>query len=248
MKPHLLATLVLLCGPLFVASLTHNVSAQRQLEENEAAMAEYADAANFQNNGATDLAIESWKQFLDKYPKNELASKAAHYLGVCYMQQKPPKYAPAIRAFEQAVVDREYDLRQESLSNLGFCFFTTAGSGGQDATRDSEKLRQAQTAFEELLKEDAKGQFADRALFYLGEINYGLDNAKDAVKNFDQFLKLPNSEASPLYDKTLYARGVALEELDQYEPAFDSYRKLMKETKDDGLANEVRVRMGDVLI
>lgn len=42
-----------------------------------AAVAIYADAANFQTNGAIDLAIGSWQEFLKKFPKDKLAPKAA---------------------------------------------------------------------------------------------------------------------------------------------------------------------------
>ena len=37
------------------------------------AMAIYADAANFQTNGAIDLAIERWEAFLQAYGNHELA-------------------------------------------------------------------------------------------------------------------------------------------------------------------------------
>src|SRR5262245_40581473 len=52
------------------------------------AVALYADAANFQNNGAFELAVEEWGKFLTKFPKDPLTPKAQHYNGVCNLQLK----------------------------------------------------------------------------------------------------------------------------------------------------------------
>ena len=48
----------------------------------------YSDAASLQNNGAFELAAEDWEKFLQKFPKDPLAAKAQHYLGVCNLQLK----------------------------------------------------------------------------------------------------------------------------------------------------------------
>ena len=71
--------------------------------QSEAAMAAYADAANFQTGGAIDLAIDGWQSFLTKYPKHPMVADAAHYLGVCYMQQEVPDYSAAAKAFGKAL-------------------------------------------------------------------------------------------------------------------------------------------------
>src|SRR5688572_31409613 len=42
----------------------------------------YREAANLQNNGAFDVAAEEWQKFLKDFPKDPLAAKALHYLGV----------------------------------------------------------------------------------------------------------------------------------------------------------------------
>ena len=72
-------------------------------ESDEKALAAYADAANFQNNGASDLAIEAWHKYLKDFPDHDLAPKAAHYLGICYMQNAAPDYEAATKAFGLAL-------------------------------------------------------------------------------------------------------------------------------------------------
>ncbi|EMI58179.1 tetratricopeptide repeat protein, partial [Rhodopirellula sallentina] len=83
---------LLLTSILVLASVPTTLRAQDDgAKSDPAAMALYADAANFQTNGAVDLAIENWQQFLSRYPDHKLAPKVAHYLGVCYMQSDPPE-------------------------------------------------------------------------------------------------------------------------------------------------------------
>ena len=53
-----------------------------------AAVAKFSDAANLQNNGAFDLAIEEWTDFLAKFPGDPLAPKAQYYLAVCHVELK----------------------------------------------------------------------------------------------------------------------------------------------------------------
>jgi cellulose synthase operon protein C len=212
---------------------------------NEKAMALYADAANFQTNGALELAIEGWTKFLTKYPDEPFASKAAHYLGVCYMQQATPDYPAAIGAFEKAVKDAKSELREESLVNLGWCQYAAAGEGEQ---QDKARLQSAMETFRTLLKEKPASKFADRALFYGGEAAYALGNAKDAIAFYDKLIAMESAKDSPLRCATFYARGVALEDLQKLDDAVVSYRQLIDGCKDDRLLVDARVRVGDVYI
>ena len=106
----------------------------------DAAIAAYADAANFQTGGATDLAIQAWNRFLEDYPEHELASKALHYLGVCHMQTEEPNYLAATQAFGKALKNSNHELREESLANQGWCLYAsvgtpTAGTGPRDTNQ-----------------------------------------------------------------------------------------------------------------
>jgi TolA-binding protein len=92
-----------LCVVLCLQPLTGMLQVHGQDDKGEAAMAAYADAANFQTGGATNLAIDGWQSFLSKYPKHPMAADAAHYLGVCYMQLETPDYIAAAKAFGRAL-------------------------------------------------------------------------------------------------------------------------------------------------
>ncbi len=61
------------------------------------ALTMYADAANYQNNGAYELAAEEWSRFVARFGEDPLAAKAQHYRGVCLQQLK--QYAEAAKAY-----------------------------------------------------------------------------------------------------------------------------------------------------
>ncbi len=235
------AVWMLLAGSLIAVT----PSAGQEATENEQAMAAYADAANFQTNGAIELAIEAWKKYLETYPNEPLVAKAWHYLGVCYMQQAQPDYILAAQAFAQAVKDPQSELREESLVNLGWCQFAAAG---QQEQPDEPRLKEALAAFKTLIKEKPNSKYLDRALFYAGESAYALGQPREAVAYYDKLLGLEASKESPLRCDTFYARGIALEDLQRYDDAMASYRQLLEGCQDDRLIIDARIRMGDASI
>ncbi len=244
--PKSIARLVLILVVVAVLSSSETAcTGQDAANYNEKAMALYADAANFQTNGALELAVEGWKKYLDKYPEEDYASKAAHYLGVCYMQQAQPDYAAACDAFERSVKDSKSELREESLVNLGWCQFAAAGDGEK---QDAKRLKSSLDTFKTLLKEKPTSKFADRALFYGGEAAYALGDTKTAVSFYDRLIAMDSAKDSPLRCDTYYARGVALEEMQKLDDAIKSYHQLIEGCKDEQLASDARVRIGDVLI
>src|SRR3954468_19003502 len=87
----------------FCAALVGSANGQQKAapaSSNEAALA-FREAANFQNNGAFEIAAEEWQKFLKDYPKDAYATKARHYLGVCQLQMK--QYAAAAASFEAVI-------------------------------------------------------------------------------------------------------------------------------------------------
>ena len=214
-------------------------------ESTEESIAAYADAASFQTNGAFDLAIESWSTFLDDYGDDPLASKAAHYLGVCQMQKDPPDYRAASKAFARALKDKNYDLREETLANQGWCLYASAGEGQQ---RDKKLLKETIQTFQTLEKENRSSRFLDRAYFYIAEAYYGLSDRTNAVKYYDKLLSLPGAKDSPLRCDALYARGIAYEEANKIDQAVASFQQLLGSCENEELITDVHLRLGDMMI
>lgn len=216
----------------------------------EEALALYADAANFQTNGALPLAIETWKKFLEQFPDSPLVPKAAHYLGVCYMQRDEPDLEAAIVALRRAAEHRQSELRQESLVNLGWCLLATAADdpAADEQQRQTERLEEALETFRTLLKEAPRSKYADRALFYGGEAAYALGNAESALKFYDSLLGLDSAQDSPLRCDAHYARGIVMEELDRPAEAINSFRRLVEDCHQSPLVADALIRLGDASI
>ena len=236
------ALVLVLCTTLIPSRLT---AEDRDAASDEKSMAAYADAANFQTNGALDLAIEAWNEFLKDHADDPMASKAAHYLGVCYMQHDEPDYVAAANAFRKALKDSRYDLREESLVNHGWCLYAAAGDGVE---RDARLLKEALKTFALLRKEFPGSRFIDRAIFYSAEAAYGLGETRQAIKFYDELLTFAGAKDSPLRCDALYARGVAYEDLKQVDKAVASFRQLLSGCDRADLIADVHLRMGDAAI
>ncbi len=214
-------------------------------EANEQQMAAYADASNFQTNGAIPAAIDAWNKYLDQYPQSPLAAKASHFLGICYMQQATPDYSAAVTAFQRAIEDKESELREESLVNLGWCQFATAGEG---ENRDPQRLQAALDTFKTLVKEKPTSKYVDRALFYAGEAAYALGNHGEAVALYDRLLELESSKDSPLRCDALFARGLALEASQRFGEALAAYRQVLESCAQGDTVIDAKIRLGDTSI
>ncbi|MEM9367480.1 MAG: tetratricopeptide repeat protein [Planctomycetota bacterium] len=213
--------------------------------DDEAALAVYADASNFQTNGAFALAVENWEKFLAEHSDHELAPMAAHYLGVSHMQSEPVDLDAAVEAFKRALRDEDYDLREESMANLGWCYFASAGTG-PDAI--PSRLRRAIQAYEELIQEYPRSTYLDRAHYYCGEANYALGETSQAVKCYDTMLSLKDIRQSPLRCDAFYARGVAHEDLGNGALAAQSFDQLVSGCPNSDLIADVYLRIGDLKI
>ena len=74
------------------ANTSQNTKTNSKLSEKEKraerARELYADAANAQNNGAFELAVEMWAKMIKEFPEDALAPSAHHFLGICHLQKK----------------------------------------------------------------------------------------------------------------------------------------------------------------
>lgn len=217
-------------------------------KSNPAAINYFADAANFQNNGAFELAVDEWKKLLKEYPSDPLASKASHYLGVCYMQQAKPDYSAAATSFAKAMGDAKLDVRDESLINLGWCEFMLAREAAADSPDQRKLLKQALDTFAEYIKSYPQGATIDQALFFSGEIEFSLGNAKKAVEYHEQLIKAKQLANSKWRPDAQVAVGVALEELKQDEAAREIYQNFLKEVPENKLRGKVTLRLADLLL
>jgi TolA-binding protein len=228
-------TLLRACLILLVLLLASVAAAQESSAE---AKTLYADAANLQNNGAFDLAVEEWQKFLKEFAKDPLAPKAKHYLGVCLMQQK--KYPEAVAAFDAVQKDNpKFELLEDTLLNLGWSQY-------QLALKDKSLLPTAADSFTALLDKFPEGKFSDQALYFLGEANYQQGKKAEAAAAYSRLVK--EQEKSPLRCDALYALGVAQEELGKYPEAGAAYDLYLADCAKNELVTEVRMRKAETVL
>ncbi|HTN75901.1 MAG TPA: tetratricopeptide repeat protein, partial [Pirellulaceae bacterium] len=228
----------LLCFALGTSSF-HAVSAQdAPAKSSPEAEAMYADAANFQNNNSFELAAEEWGKFLTKYPKDPLAAKAQHYLGVCQLQLK--KFDKSAEAFALVVKNYpKFEMLEDAYLNLGWSQYSQGAA-------DPKKLEAAAATFAEMLKAYPKGKFADQALYFQGEAYYQTGKKAEAAASYATLLK--GFEKSTLRADATYALGVTQEELLQWAEAGQTYDLFLKEFPQSELLTEVRMRKAETVL
>ena len=201
----------------------------------------YQDAANAQNGMAFDLAEEGWRKLLKDFPKDPLAAKAQHYLGICLLQQK--KLAEAVTAFEAVVKNYpKFEFLEDSLLNLASTQYTLAAGGKKDI------YPAAADSFAALLKQFPKGKFIEEALYLQGESLYAQDTPEKkaaAVASYEQLVK-DYPKAARRAD-ALYALGFTLEELGKYPEAGENFDLFLKEFPDHALKTEVQMHKAETV-
>lgn len=216
-----------------------DVKAQPAGESSREALIVYGDAANFQNNGAFDLAAEEWTKFLKKFPNDPLAAKARHYSGVCNLQLK--EYKKAADAFAAVIKDHpNFDQLQDAYLNLGWCQYSLAG------TDNNGQYAAAAKTFSQMLAKYPQGKYTDQALFFLAESEYHQGKKKEAATSYQKLLD--SFANSSLRSDAAYALGVTQEELGKYAEAGKAYDLFLTEFADSDLADEVNMRKAETVL
>ena len=226
------------CAWLVIAACTAPLATAA--DSPEEAIRKFADAANFQNNGAYDLALEEWGKFLAKFPKDPLVPKAQHHQGVCYLQLK--KYDEAATAFDAVIKKHpKFELIDDAYINLGWCRYSIA-----QAKQDPKSYQIAAETFAKLLKAKPKSAHAAEALFFQGESLYLAGQVKECIKPYQTLLQ--QHKASELVCDAAYGLGVAYEELKEYGQAQKYYDQFLGQCKQNELANEVLMRKAEMVL
>ncbi len=206
----------------------------------------FADAANAQNNGAYDLAIENWEKMLKEFPKDALASSARHFLGICYLQKGEPDFPKAIVEFKLALQDSELKQREEAMINLGWSLYQKHFVEGAKET--SKDLGEAVKVLRVAIERYPDGSFLDKALFYVAEAEARLGQHKDAIEHYRLLIQNKRLEGSTVRPDAIFGIGLTYEEMNQPILALEYYDTFLTNYKDHPLANDVRLRAADLTL
>jgi TolA-binding protein len=235
-----------IAATIALATLASWVSAPAAAQEKPAeaksspeALQLYRDAANFQNNKAFELAVEEWQKFLKDHPKDPLAAKAQHYLGVCQLQLK--QVEAAVASFEAVIKNHpKFELLEDTYLNLASSQYALAASG------KAESYAKASETFAALIKDYPKGKYVEESLFYQGESLYAQGRKEEAIASYDRLVK--EFEKSKRRADTLYALGVTQEEIGKHADAGKTYDIFLKDFASSPLATEVRMRKAETVL
>lgn len=219
----------------------------QQAGQNDRALAYFANAADYQNGGAFELAAEEWEKLVKDFPDETQASAAWHHLGICNLRRKEPNRQRAIEAFRNALKDSKMEHREESLINLAWALISQARGRSADVEKQKQELGEARRVLSEFMKSYSDSAYADQAAFYLGEIDQSLGDNRRASEHFRNFLSNKSFAQSPLRPDAVYALAVACGELKQPAEAERWYQEFLDQHSSHSLANEVRLRLSDLL-
>jgi cellulose synthase operon protein C len=225
-----------------------NKAVQTQDGGNKRALSYFANAADYQNAGAFELAAEEWEKLVKEFPSEAQTSTAWHHLGICNLQRKEPNFQRAIEAFRESLKDPKLELREETLVNLSWALFSqsrkmTAGSPEQ--TRQLEDARAHLTDFPKTYPDST---YLDQAIFYLGDIEHQLGNRRAAIGQFKRFLENDKLTKSSLRPDAQYALAVAYQEEGEAAEAGRRYQEFLSSYANHKLADEVRIRAAELLL
>lgn len=207
-------------------------------ESSSEAKQAFADAANFQNNGSFEGAAGEWELFLKKHPKDPLAGKAQHYLGVCRLQLKD--FDKAATAFEAVVKNYpKFEYLEETLYNLASAQYSLAGQGKEGW---HEK---AAANFAELIKQFPKTKYAEEAIYYQGEALYSAGKKPEAIAAYEKLIKdFPKSNRRA---DAMYAAAATLDEVNKFPDAVTASDAFLKEFPEHANAAEIAIRKAAIL-
>ena len=224
---------------LLAAQEEKKPAAESPAQSSPEALSIYTDAANYQNNGAFEVAVEEWTRFLDRFGTDPLAPKALHYLGVCQLQLK--QYAKAAESFRQVVTKYpDFEQMEETCLNLGWCYYSLATAG------DAAQYPLAAETFGKLAADHPKGKHVEQALFFEAESHYAVGKRKEAALAYGKLVTgFPESK---LRSDALYALGVTLEELAEWAQASKAYDMFLEGYPTDELVTEVQMRKAETVL
>lgn len=204
-------------------------------------------AANLQNDGKFEMAVEQWAELIKQYPNTKSTHEWRYHLGVC--EEKLGNHAAAAMAFEATVqsAPKDYANLAQGWLHLGYNLWKQSKSIADQNEGESKQLSaRAVESFQTLLKEFPKSDVADQASYFLGEAKISAGDLEGAIAAFDKLiLEQPDSKFWP---DAVFALGSCHEEKADFAKALTNYDRFLEKAPQAKQANEVRFRKAETLL
>ncbi|MBF2708391.1 tetratricopeptide repeat protein [Flavobacterium soyangense] len=157
--------------------------------------------------------------FLKKYPNNASRSEVEKLLIDSYISSKN---------YKEALVLLEKNKSPENkLAYQKVTFYR-----GLELYTDSN-YQEAATLFEKSLDEPKDAKFTARATFWKGETEYVLDDFKNAVLSYKQFMGMAAAKETPEYKNSNYNIAYSYFKLKEYDQAGNYFQNQIDNAKED---------------
>ncbi len=170
--------------------------------------------------------------FLEKYPSNPNKNEIESLLIDSFITSK--NYKGALLLLE----------KNKNFANKAAYQKVTFYRGLELYTDGS--YQEALAMFKKSIAEPRDAKFTARATFWKGETEYGLDNFKEALLTFKQFLGYAEAKNSPEIKNIHYNIAYSYFKQKEYDQAATSFQTFVTTTKDDKTRlNDAYLRLGD---
>lgn len=169
--------------------------------------------------------------FLDKYPKNANKSEIEKLLIDSYVSSK--NYKQALTILEKNDAPENKIVYQKVLFYSGLQSFT-----------DGE-YQQALKRFEKALNLQRDAYITARAMFWKGETQFVLDDFKNALLSFKQFISFGEASKTPEFKNCNYNIAYTYFKLKEYNQAENYFQNQIEKSADKVRLNDSYLRLGD---
>lgn len=148
----------------------------------------FSDANAASQEGVSRLALEKYKEIIDKYPGTDAANLARYSMGIIYY--KLNEMDNAVKSYEEFLSKaRSNELVALAYSGLGYCY---------EAKGDFAK---AGKYFEDSAKDPNGAAFRGTAYLNAGRMAEQLKNSKGAVESYKKALESKNDSITEMFLK-----------------------------------------------
>jgi TolA-binding protein len=170
--------------------------------------------------------------FIKKYPNNASRSEVEKLLIDSYISSK--NYKEALVLLEKNKSPENKLAYQKVTFYRGLELYTDG------------KYQEAATLFEKSLDEQRDAKFTARTTFWKGETEYVLDDFKNAVLSYKQFMGMAAAAATPEYKNSNYNIAYGYFKLKEYDQAGNYFQNQIENVKEDKVRlNDSYLRLGD---
>ncbi len=208
--------------------------------------AEYELANTYHSQNNYVMAISTYKDFINRYPKNSNIRQAYNKMAQAYLNTQEEEMAiktykyvvenyPGSQEAKDAIANLETIYAEQGNTSDFFDYVRNRNVNISVSRQDSVTFKAAENrylrgdcenavkGFDGYIKQFPQGQFIAMAYFYKAECEYGMNNFKDALTDYEMIINQYQTD----YNETALKKSASiLYNNKEYEQALNYYKRL----------------------